>query len=214
MDYTEEIPMNIAIDHVIIPTPQRGLHDLTELMASIREVGLLHPITVTADYQLIAGYHRLEACKRLGWPEIPATILDVDRLRAELARLDENLIRHDLTVLERAEQLHRRKEIYITLHPETTQRSGPGRGHREKQGNHFPAFAVDTAAKTGTTPRTIRQEVQIASQLSAAVRDAIRHLPIADHKTELLQLARLSPAAQEAIASQLISQAARTVREA
>lgn len=42
-----------------------------------------------------------------------------------------------------------------------------------------PTFAADTAAKTGLTPRTIQQEVQIATKIAPDVRDAIRGTPLA-----------------------------------
>lgn len=45
-----------------------------ELADSISKVGLLNPITVDKDYNLIAGLHRLEAVKLLGWTEIECTV--------------------------------------------------------------------------------------------------------------------------------------------
>jgi hypothetical protein len=47
----------------------------------------------------------------LGWTEIPANVVTLDGLHVELAQIDENLIRDDLSVLERSEQIRRRKEI-------------------------------------------------------------------------------------------------------
>ena len=38
---------------------------------SIAEVGLLHPVVVTPEGRLIAGQRRLEACRQLGWTEVP-----------------------------------------------------------------------------------------------------------------------------------------------
>lgn len=78
-----------------------------KLADSISKVGLLNPITVDQEYTLIAGLHRLEAAKHLGWPEIECTVKNLDGLLAELAEIDENLIR--------------RKEIYEVLHPEIQQ---------------------------------------------------------------------------------------------
>lgn len=47
------------------------LGDLGTLAESIRRVGLLHPIVVTEDDRLLAGQRRLEACKLLGWTDVP-----------------------------------------------------------------------------------------------------------------------------------------------
>jgi hypothetical protein len=46
----------------------------TKLARSIRDIGLLHPIVVSQDGLLLAGGRRLEACKMLGWQDIPVTI--------------------------------------------------------------------------------------------------------------------------------------------
>ena len=75
--------------------------DISDLMESISKYGLLNPITVTEEFELLAGYRRLEACKALGMTEIDCNVVnvqsDIDRL---LIEADENLTRKDLTVLE------------------------------------------------------------------------------------------------------------------
>ena len=72
---------------------RRDLGDLTSLTASIRDLGLLHPVVVTSHFRLIAGARRLEACRQLGWTDIPVHIVDLeDLLRAEY---DENVVRKD-----------------------------------------------------------------------------------------------------------------------
>ncbi len=61
--------MKIEISEINV-NPGRREGDLTkinELARSISEVGLLNPITIDPDHTLIAGLHRLEAAKRLGW---------------------------------------------------------------------------------------------------------------------------------------------------
>ena len=45
---------------------RKNLGDIKSLAASIKELGLLHPIVVRPDGRLIAGERRLAACKRLG----------------------------------------------------------------------------------------------------------------------------------------------------
>lgn len=75
--------------------------DISDLMESIGKYGLLNPITVTEDFELLAGFRRLEACKSLGMTEVECNVVNVqskiDRL---LVEADENLTRKDLTVRE------------------------------------------------------------------------------------------------------------------
>ena len=57
----------------------------------------------TAGYWLVAGHHRLEAARKLKWEAIAAIIFDgMDADEAELAEIDENLIRAELSPIERA----------------------------------------------------------------------------------------------------------------
>lgn len=78
------------------------LGDLTDLMASIKQLGLLQPIVVTHDNKLIAGGRRLESCRRLGLDEVPVVVAEhihdaVDLLKAER---DENTCRKPMTASE------------------------------------------------------------------------------------------------------------------
>jgi len=112
--------MKINIDEIKIIDRKRNAGDITQLSASINEIGLLQPITVTSDFRLIAGLHRLTACKHLGWQEIEVNVVDYDsEILSELAEIDENLIRNELTQFDKSIQTSRRKEIYIILHPQT-----------------------------------------------------------------------------------------------
>jgi ParB-like nuclease domain len=56
----------------------RDLGDIGALAASIREIGLLHPIVIRPDCTLIAGERRLRAAELLGWTKIPVNVIDLD----------------------------------------------------------------------------------------------------------------------------------------
>lgn len=79
---------------------RKDMGDLASLAASIEEVGLLHPVVVTADFRLIAGERRLRACMEvLKWKHIPVRTLNIEHLiRGEFA---ENEVRKEFTVSER-----------------------------------------------------------------------------------------------------------------
>lgn len=171
-----------------------------KLADSISKVGLLNPITVDQEYTLIAGLHRLEAAKRLGWTEIECMVSSLDGLLAELAEIDENFVRRDLSDAEFRELLLHRKEIYESLHPEA--KHGGDRSKRTKcPFASAKSFADDTADKWGVDPRTVRREIQTAKNLTSEAKTIIGDMKIT--KKEALKLSRLPPEQQEDAASQL-----------
>ena len=69
----------LPIDDVVIgerfrtDIEESSLHDL---MDSIREHDLLHPIVLKRDNTLLAGFRRLTACQRIGWSDIYVRYID------------------------------------------------------------------------------------------------------------------------------------------
>ena len=94
--------MKIAINEIKVNSGRReaSLNGIDELTRSISEVGLLNPITVDPGHTLIAGLHRLEAAKRLGWIEIECTVCGLEGLEVELAEIDENVVHTALSTIE------------------------------------------------------------------------------------------------------------------
>ena len=78
--------------------------ELTALMKSIEEVGLLQPVTVTPDGVLICGWRRLEALRRLGRRTLSVWVRSgiSDQLSHLLAQQDENEQRKPLSPVETA----------------------------------------------------------------------------------------------------------------
>ena len=210
--------MDVRIADIIIPPGRRALSDTSvrALQHSIEQVGLLQPILLTPDLRLVAGAHRIAACKMLGHETIRAETVDLGDLDRELAEIDENLIRNELTALERGESLARRKTIYEALHPETKpvqERGGPGRGHKTAENiSAVSPFAEDAAEKTGVTDRAIRYAVQIGEDITPEARDAIRETPTADNQSDLLRLAKHPELEQIAIAQE-VRDTGKTVKE-
>jgi ParB family transcriptional regulator, chromosome partitioning protein len=133
--------------------------------------------------------------------EIDAMVVPFRGLQAELAEIDENLIRNELTELELSRSLARRKEIYEAIHVVSrpvheSKIAGPGRGHYKTSADSAPvSFAWDVAAKTGMARRTVLTKVQIGKNLTAAAADLVRGTSVEDNETSLLEIARLPPAA-------------------
>ena len=110
--------MKINITDIEIGLRKRKLDEgkVKSIADSFGSVGQLNPITIArggdfGKYYLIAGLHRLEAAKLLDWQAVDAIVFSGDTIEAELAEIDENLMRNDLTVLEQGEHLARRNEI-------------------------------------------------------------------------------------------------------
>ena len=72
--------MKIKLSEIIVPEGRRKIDyvKVSELMQSIKIVGLLNPITVDKNYTLVAGEHRYEACKGLCMDKVDVVVLDAD----------------------------------------------------------------------------------------------------------------------------------------
>lgn len=91
--------MRVSIDKIrIVKRIRTDLGDLKPLMNSIKKYGLLHPIIIDSDYNLITGHRRLESAKQLGWTSIDAVIAECedDIIKLEM-ELEENLQRKNLS---------------------------------------------------------------------------------------------------------------------
>ena len=131
---------------------------VNRLAESIAEVGLLNPITVAVDevgHILIAGAHRLAAVRQLGWDEVACVVSDAEGLRAELATIDENLIRNELTKLEQGEALERRDEILTEL----GERAKVGQGRPKENGDNLSPLKTteDIAKEVGLGKKTAKR---------------------------------------------------------
>jgi len=88
------------------PRRETSPQKLEELVASIKEKGVIQPILVRPKgdaYELIAGERRLRAAKKLGFTELPAIIKDVEDAEALQLALIENIQREELNSLEEAQ---------------------------------------------------------------------------------------------------------------
>ena len=106
--------------------PRKDLGDLSELADSIREYGLIQPLTVRplekGYYQIIAGERRWRAAREAGLTEVPVRIVEADdRLAMELA-LVENLQREDLNPMEEAAGYRKLMDEYSMTQEEVAAR--------------------------------------------------------------------------------------------
>lgn len=214
--------VQVALDRIEVGERLRPVDgdSVAFLAQSMAEDGLRTPITVAAAgadgmYRLIAGGHRVAAAQSLGWDRIAAFIFEGDELQAQLVEIDENLIRRELSPLDRAVFLAKRQEIYQALNPLT--KRGKGRAKDKTTSLSFCAltFAKATAAKLGLDERTI-QRATARAKIDPAVRAQIAGHRVAQSGTELDKLAAQPVLMQVKIARLLTSADApcRTVSKA
>ena len=125
---------SIAVDQVSPnpDQPRRNFDDaaLDGLAASIREVGVLQPIVVTADgdrFVLVAGERRWRAARMAGLLEIPAVVRDAEDKGTLPVALIENVQREDLTALEEAAGYRQLLDDYGMTHEDIGGRVGKSR---------------------------------------------------------------------------------------
>ncbi|PZP67126.1 ParB/RepB/Spo0J family partition protein [Methylorubrum populi] len=173
-----------------------------EAMAISIEAGArVPPITVRRPdrregierpFALVIGGHRYEAFRLLGRAQIRAEISDYDAVRGRLAEVQENLIRSELTALDRAVFIAEHRRIWDILHPE----AGRGGDRRSKEAINRQSlpigqrrFSDDVAARCGLGERTIRDALRIAEQLAPEAITLLRGTVWARNASELQRLA-------------------------
>ncbi|MCI9609297.1 MAG: ParB/RepB/Spo0J family partition protein [Oscillibacter sp.] len=104
---------------------------LAELADSIREHGVIQPLTVrklsSGYYQIIAGERRWRAARMAGLTEIPAVVIEADDQKAAELALVENLQREDLNPMEEAAGYQSLIQTYHMTQEEAAQRVGKSR---------------------------------------------------------------------------------------
>ncbi len=191
MDYRAAVPL----EEIAVPDNRlRELRDYSGLAESMGEVGLLQPITVTEENVLVAGRHRLEAARSLGWEAIPAFVVEGDDLKNRLREIDENLKRLDLTVWEQSKHAEERERVLGAM------------GQRLKGRPEKSATVADfrttpeIAAEAGMSGRSWQQRTKIGRSLGPKTREALdmadpteeKHRNFLNSTTQLNHLADIS----------------------
>ena len=110
--------------------PRQVMGDLSELMASIAEKGIIEPIIVRqrgTRFQIVAGERRYQAAVQVGLREVPVVIRDVDDDEIVEIALIENIQRKDLTPFEESEALHSLATRCSYTHEDMARRLGKSR---------------------------------------------------------------------------------------
>ena len=147
---------------------------LAELTESVRQYGVIQPITVRAIdggyFQIIAGERRWRAARAAGLTEVPVRIIEADDRRAMELALVENLQREDLNPIEEARGFRTLMEDYGLTQEEAASSVGKSR----------PAVA-NALRLLSLTPAVLSLVEE--GQLSAGHARAL--IPIRDEKMQL-----------------------------
>ena len=190
-----EVPIGDIRMRFRLRTPKES--KIEEIASSIAQLGLLNPITITTDKYLIAGFHRLHACKLLKHKTIPAVIKDTTKVYGELMEIDENLKRNELNHIEIAEHMVRREELLEEL------------GIRMKKGgnqytNGNMVTTNELAEEVGLSNRVYRLKRQPAT-INEEARDLLRDTKWAENLMDMVKLSQQEPELQLKIANALVS---------
>jgi ParB/RepB/Spo0J family partition protein len=163
---------SIRVEDIQIGERHRALSesDVEWLASSLRDMGLRQPISVriveemevdgelTAGVPvLVAGRHRLEAAKRLGWSHIDCIEVDDDEITAEMWEIAENLHRLDLTKEQRDQHIRRYAEL---LEAQENSRQNVAKSKTEanpKGSGRKAGVASQVAKETGLSVRTVQR---------------------------------------------------------
>jgi ParB family transcriptional regulator, chromosome partitioning protein len=122
------IELERTVDSIVVGVRHRQnpSEDIEPLMASIKKLGMLQPVTITPDGVLVCGARRLAAVKRLGWRTLKVWVRSgiSDDLNRLLAQQDENEQRKPLNQLEQAALF---RELRKLIHEDAQRRQKASR---------------------------------------------------------------------------------------
>ena len=192
--------VDVPVDDVVVKLRLRQpCNDkVNEIAESISQIGLVNPITIDKNNNLLCGYHRYLSYKQLGYNTIPSIIKDVNDNFSELVEVDENLKRNELNHIEAAEHIVRREELLKEL------------GIVYKAGDNQSTISEDKltmkdiAEGIGLSKRSYQQRKQVAS-LHPEVKDLLVGTSYADNLVDLVRLSSESDDIQKLVCNLLIT---------
>jgi ParB family transcriptional regulator, chromosome partitioning protein len=203
------------------PVSEEGV---AALLASIETLGVMKdPIQVrrvkhrSGALVLIAGGHRLEAARRLGWETIPATCWDCSDDWAKLMEIDDNVAGAELSAVDTAVFLAERKEVYERLHPETRAEAFKGNRHTGSLAADtmsIASFAAVTAQKFGLSERHVRRLITAGAALNRVGADKLRGTAIPVTLADLMAFSKMTPEQQDVAANRVSNGSSKTLRDA
>ena len=154
------MPIDLIDDFEGHPFEVRDDADMKELVASIKQVGLLEPATVIRNerkigrFEMVAGHRRKHAAKLAGLTHIPVIVRDMDHDEATIYMVDSNLKREKLTPMEKARAYTMKTEA---LRRKMGRRSKEELAALEAEGKKPMTADQELAAQTGESVATVQR---------------------------------------------------------
>jgi len=200
--YHDTLGLTDSVDtNLIVPpkSPLRGYKDdLDELVASIREIGLVEPIVVRPIgrvFEVVAGARRFEACKRLRWSRVPCIIRNLSEKDAFEMSLTENIQRKTMNAVEEAKAFKRY----------TDQQGWGGESALAKMLGKSQEY-ISQRLSLLSLPKRVKERI-IRRQISPSVAAEIARIPDAAAQVMLSERA-----ADEHLTVAVVREAAHTIR--
>jgi ParB family chromosome partitioning protein len=191
--------------------------DIEKLKKSIETVGIIQPLVINENNELISGGRRYSALKELGIEEAPVHIIEQPELQQELMSIDENLVRLNLNKVEFEKCLSRGREIYEELNPVAKKYEEEDLTIKEENEiqkdapNKERSFVDMTAEKTGLSKKVIKSAIDRDLRSSGLVKEYRKRGELNASQTN--ELIKLNKDEQEKVLDQVIGKSAREIKD-
>lgn len=201
------MPIDLIDDFEGHPFEVRDDADMKELVASIKQVGLLEPATVIRNerkigrFEMVAGHRRKHAAKLAGLTHIPVIVRDMDHDEATIYMVDSNLKREKLTPMEKARAYTMKTEA---LRRKMGRRSKEELAALEAEGKKPMTADQELAAQTGESVATV-QRFKTLTKLTPPMQQMVDkgELPV----NTAADIAQMKPEEQNALADAIEKEA-------
>lgn len=191
------IPQAMIVPNPNQPRKRFDYDELENLAQSIRENGILQPITVRKredkKYELISGERRLRAARLVGMVKIPSIVINIDDKNSAMFSIIENLQRQSLNFFEEAEAIEKLVGEYAMSREEVAQKLGlaPSTVSNKLRILRLPEEMRFELARSGLTESHARALLMLEddNQRSRALSIIVdRHLNVAESERMINQM--------------------------
>lgn len=191
------IPQAMIVPNPNQPRKRFDYDELENLAQSIRENGILQPITVRKredkKYELVSGERRLRAARLVGMVKIPSIVINIDDKNSAMFSIIENLQRQSLNFFEEAEAIEKLVGEYAMSREEVAQKLGlaPSTVSNKLRILRLPEEMRFELARSGLTERHARALLMLEDDNQRARALSIivdRHLNVAESERMINQM--------------------------